>query len=40
VRTQQVIATIARHYYFEDKSKSELGKTFGMSRFKIARLLE
>lgn len=37
---RQLIATIARHYYFEDKSKSDLAKTFGMSRFKIARLLE
>jgi len=37
---RQLIASIARRFYFEDMSKSELAKTFGMSRFKIARLLE
>lgn len=37
---RHLIATIARRFYFEDVSKSELAKTFGMSRFKIARLLE
>ena len=37
---RHLIATIARQYYFEDKSKSELANAFGLSRFKIARLLE
>jgi DNA-binding transcriptional regulator LsrR (DeoR family) len=37
---RHLIASIARQYYFEDRTKSELGKSFGMSRFKIARLLE
>ncbi len=35
-----LIASIARRYYFDDMTKSELAKAFGISRFKIARLLE
>ncbi|MGV8972405.1 MAG: sugar-binding transcriptional regulator [Rhodoglobus sp.] len=37
---RHLIATLARQYYFEDRSKSELANAFGISRFKIARLLE
>ncbi|MBC7291573.1 MAG: hypothetical protein H5T83_09625 [Actinotalea sp.] len=37
---RQLIASIARRFYFEDMSKTELAKAFGLSRFKIARLLE
>lgn len=37
---RHLIASIARHYYFDDMTKSEIAKSFGMSRFKIARLLE
>lgn len=35
----QLIAQLARRYYLEDISKVELAKQFGISRFKIARLL-
>jgi DNA-binding transcriptional regulator LsrR (DeoR family) len=37
---RQLIAGIARRFYFEDMSKTELAKAYGLSRFKIARLLE
>lgn len=37
---RQLIASIARRFYFEDMSKTELARAFGLSRFKIARLLE
>ena len=37
---RQLIASIARRFYFEDMSKTELAKAFRLSRFKIARLLE
>lgn len=37
---RQLIASIARRFYFEDMSKTELAREFGLSRFKIARLLE
>lgn len=37
---RQLIATIARRFYFEDMSKTELARAFGLSRFKIARMLE
>jgi DNA-binding transcriptional regulator LsrR (DeoR family) len=33
-------AAIARRYYLEDCSKSEIATEFGLSRFKIARILE
>jgi DNA-binding transcriptional regulator LsrR (DeoR family) len=33
-------ASIARKYYFDGKTKSELAAEFGLSRFKIARILE
>lgn len=35
----QLIADLARRHYLEDASKVELAKEFGISRFKIARLL-
>jgi DNA-binding transcriptional regulator LsrR (DeoR family) len=33
-------ATIARRYYFEGASKSEIATELGLSRFKVARLLD
>ena len=33
-------ATIARRYYLEGRSKIELAQEFGLSRFKIARILD
>lgn len=33
-------ASIARRYYIDGKSKSEIGEEFHLSRFKVARLLE
>jgi DNA-binding transcriptional regulator LsrR (DeoR family) len=33
-------ASIARRYYIDGKSKSEIGEEFELSRFKVARLLE
>lgn len=33
-------ASIARRYYIDGKSKSEIGDEFQLSRFKVARLLE
>jgi DNA-binding transcriptional regulator LsrR (DeoR family) len=35
-----LIALVARRYYLEDKSKIEIGEELGLSRFKVARLLE
>ena len=35
-----LIASIARRYYLEGRSKIEIGEELGMSRFKVARLLE
>jgi DNA-binding transcriptional regulator LsrR (DeoR family) len=37
---QILIASVARRYYLEDKSKVEIAEELGMSRFKVARLLE
>lgn len=37
---RDLLARIARRFYLEDKSKTELAEAFGMSRFRIARLLE
>lgn len=33
-------AAIARLYYLQDKSKSEIAEEFGISRFKVARILD
>jgi DNA-binding transcriptional regulator LsrR (DeoR family) len=33
-------ASVARRYYVEGRSKVEIGQEFGLSRFKVARLLE
>jgi DNA-binding transcriptional regulator LsrR (DeoR family) len=35
-----LIASVARRYYLEGKSKLEIAEELGMSRFKVARLLE
>ena len=35
-----LIASVARRYYLEGKSKVEIAEELGMSRFKVARLLE
>ena len=37
---RDLLARIARRFYLEDKSKTELAAAFRMSRFRIARLLE
>lgn len=34
------MATVARHYYVENRSKVEIAATLGISRFKVARLIE
>ncbi len=33
-------ATVARRYYLDDRSKVEIAEEFGLSRFKVARLLD
>ncbi|MBC8093174.1 MAG: transcriptional regulator [Pseudonocardia sp.] len=33
-------ASVARRYYLDGRSKVEIGEEFGLSRFKVARLLE
>ena len=33
-------AMVARRYYIDDKQKNEIADEFGISRFKVARLLE
>ena len=35
-----LIASVARRYYLEGKSKIEIAEELGLSRFKVARLLE
>jgi DNA-binding transcriptional regulator LsrR (DeoR family) len=35
-----LIASVARRYYLEGKSKVEIGDELGLSRFKVARLLQ
>ena len=37
---RDLVARIARRFYLEDMSKTELAATFRLSRFRIARLLE
>jgi len=34
-----LVAAVARAYYLEDRSRVEIAETFGISRFKVARLL-
>ena len=39
--TEQVLlARVARHYYLEDRSKSDIADVLGISRFRVARLIE
>src|SRR3954451_10132293 len=33
-------ATVARRYYFDGESKSDIAEELGLSRFKVARLLD
>ena len=35
-----LIASVARRYYLEGRSKVEIAEELGLSRFKVARLLE
>jgi len=35
-----LLVTVARRFYLEDRSKVEIAKELGLSRFKVARLLE
>lgn len=37
---RRTLAAVARRFYIEDFSKVEIAKEFGISRFKVARLLE
>lgn len=38
--TAVLVATVARRYYLEGRSKTDIGTEFGLSRFKVARLIE
>ena len=33
-------AAIARRFYFDGKSKMEIGAEYGLSRYKVARILD
>lgn len=35
-----LMARVARHYYEDDRSKSDIADTLGISRFRVARLLD
>jgi DNA-binding transcriptional regulator LsrR (DeoR family) len=35
-----LVATVARRYYLQGKTKIEIAEEFGMSRFKVARMIE
>lgn len=37
---RELLAAVARRFYVQDESKVDIGKELGMSRFKVARLLE
>lgn len=37
---RELLATVARRFYLQDESKVDIGKELGLSRFKVARLLE
>ena len=37
---QLLTAAIAQRYYFENLTRIEIAKEFGLSRFKVGRLLE
>lgn len=39
-RERELLAAVARRFYLQDESKVDIGKDLGLSRFKIARLLE
>lgn len=39
-REHELLATVARRFYLQDESKIAIGKDLGLSRFKVARLLE
>ena len=34
------MARVARHYYLDDRSKSDIADDLGISRFRVARMLE
>ena len=36
----ELMEAIARRFYFDDVSKMQIGNEFGISRFRVARLLE
>ncbi len=40
VTDQALLAEIARRYYLQDASKVDIGRSLGISRFKVARLLD
>src|SRR5881409_3359009 len=35
-----LMARVARHYYHDDRSKSDIADELGISRFRVARLLD
>src|SRR6185312_14514063 len=35
-----LVASVARRHYLDGRTKVEIGEEFGLSRFKVARLLE
>lgn len=37
---RELLAAVARRFYLQDESKVDIGKDLGLSRFKVARLLE
>ncbi|BDZ58362.1 hypothetical protein [Barrientosiimonas endolithica] len=37
---QRLITTVARRYYLDDESKVQIASDLGISRFKVARLLD
>ncbi|GGB42167.1 DeoR family transcriptional regulator [Flexivirga endophytica] len=39
-RERELLAAVARRFYLQDESKVDIGKELGISRFKVARLLE
>ncbi|WP_446665751.1 sugar-binding transcriptional regulator [Flexivirga sp. B27] len=39
-RERELLASVARRFYLQDESKVDIGKELGLSRFKVARLLE
>lgn len=37
---RQLLAAVARRYYLDDRSKVQIGQEIGVSRFKVARMLQ